>query len=238
MLYFDFGMFVKHLWSEQIRNSLIIIGVLIILAVIFGLWLNKVDPNKKPPKILVIFEELVKLINGLVKMSIGKRWRSYAPYILTIFIYLLIANISGIFLLTPPATSWNVTLGLAIISFVMIHYTGVRSQGVKKYLAGYTSPLPPYVPVLLPLNVISEVVFPFSLSLRLFGNILSGAVISILIYGIIAPMGAAGFIIVLIMPFFHAIFDVFFGAIQAVVFILLTSIFIGQKVDESELIEE
>lgn len=238
MFYFDFHMFFKHMWSEQIRNSLIIIGALIIFAVIFGRYLNKINPNKKPPKIVVVFEELVKLVNGLVKMTIGKRWKSYAPYILTIFIYLLVANISGLFLLTPPATSWNVTLGIALISFSMIHYTGVRSLGVKKYLAEYTSPLPPYIPVLLPLNVLSEIVFPFSLSLRLFGNILSGAVISILIYGLLPSLGMVGFVLLIFMPIFHFIFDLFFGAIQAVVFMLLTSIFIGQKVDESEMIEE
>lgn len=236
MFYFDFDIYFKYAWSSQIRNSLIIIGILIIFCIIFGHFLKKADPNKKPSKLQLCFETMVSLINTLTKMTLGKRWRGYAPYMLTVFIYLMVANISGIFAIDPPTTSWNVTLGLGFITFGMIHYTGLRSLGVKKYLKSYTDPLPPYVPFLAPENVLTALILPFSMGLRLFGNVVSGTVISILIYGLLSQTWA-GFAGLLVMPFFHAIFDIFFGAIQAVVFILLSSVFIGQKIDEDELVE-
>lgn len=236
MIYFDWDIYFKYAWSSQIRNSLIIIGILIVFCIIFGHYLKKKDPNSRPSKIQVCFETAVGLINTLTKMTIGKRWKSYSPYFFTVAFYLLIANISGIFAIDPPTTSWNVTLGLGFITFFMIHYTGIRSLGVKNYLKGYTDPLPPWIPILAPENVLTSCILPFSMGLRLFGNVVSGTVISILIYGLLANV-SWGWAVLIVMPFFHAIFDIFFGAIQAVVFTLLSSVFIGQKVDESELIE-
>ena len=237
MFWFNFDVYFKYAWSPQIRNSLIIIGILIIFTIIFGHYLGKKDPNAKPSKIQLIFEEIVKLINTLCKLTIGKRWRGYAPYFLAIVIYLLVANTAGIWAIDAPTSSWNVTLGLGLITFFMVHYTGLRSLGIKKYLKSYTDPLPPYIPFLAPENVLTAFMLPFSLSLRLFGNIMSGAVMSILIYGLISPQ-PWGWAALIIMPFFHMIFDLFFGAIQAVVFTLLSCVFIGQKVDEEELIVE
>ena len=237
LFYFDFKVYLQYAWSPQIRNSLIIIAILIIFTVIFGHFLKKKDPNAKPSKLQLIFEEAVKLINSLTKLTIGKRWKGYAPYFFTIFIYLIVANTSGMFALDAPTSSWNVTLGLGIITFVMVHYTGFRSLGVLKYLKSYTDPLPPYVPFLAPENVLTAFMLPFSISLRLFGNIMSGAVMSILIYGLLSQQ-TWGWAALIIMPFFHMIFDIFFGAIQAVVFTLLSCVFIGQKVDEEELIVE
>ena len=234
MFWFNFDTYLKYAWSPQIRNSLIIIGILIVFCVIIGHFLKKKEPNAKPSKIQLLLEEAVKLINSLCKLTLGKRWRGYAPYFFTVFIYLLFANTCGIFAIDPPTSNWNVTLGLGLITFGIIHYTGVRSLGIKKYLKSYTDPLPPYIPVFAAENILSTVMLPFSMSLRLFGNIMSGAVMSILIYGLLSqqPWGWAALII---MPFFHIIFDLFFGAIQAVVFTLLSSVFTGQKVDEAEL---
>lgn len=236
MIYFDWNTYFKYAWSPQIRNSLIVIGILIVLCIIIGHFLKKKDPNARPSKLQVCLETLVSLINTLTKMTIGKRWRKYAPYFLTVFIYLLVANISGIFAIDPPTTSWNVTLGLGFITFGMIHYTGIKSLGIKNYLKGFTDPLPPWIPVLAPENILTSLILPFSMGLRLFGNVVSGTVISILIYGLISEV-SWGWAVLVVMPFFHAIFDIFFGAIQAVVFILLSSVFIGQKIDEKELLE-
>ena len=81
---------------------------------------------------------------------------------------------------------------------------------------------------MLPLNIISELVVPVSLSVRLFGNILSGSVLLSLIYGFF------GWLALLVSPVLHAVFDIAFGLIQTLVFVMLTAVFIGNKLDDSE----
>ncbi len=218
--------------QPQMFSSLIVVGVICLLCILIGLKVDKVKPEDKPSKIIVLVEMFVGLINNYVKQNMGKNWKRYAPYIVTIALYLLFANLSGLFGLTPPTTSWNVTLALAIITFFMIQITGIVSLGFKKYIKSFFSP----VFFLFPINLLGELTFPLALSLRLFGNILSGAVFSKLIYGLAYQGGIFAW---LVLPFpmvvFHAIFDVFFGIIQVVVFVLLTIVFTSQKIDEEEL---
>ena len=124
---------------------------------------------------------------------------------------------------TPPTVSLSVTIALSLISFFMIHFWGIRSTGIVGYIKGICSPLP-----MTPLNIISEMATPVSLSFRLFGNILSGSILMMLVYGFF------GWIAVFVTPVFHAIFDVAFGLIQTLVFVMLTGVFIGNKLDDAE----
>lgn len=253
---FDWNKYCQHTFSTQLMSSLVVCFILAVIAILVGKKVSKLKPEDKPPLIVSLFEVLVNIINNFVKGNIGKRWRSYAPYILTIALYLAFANLAGLIpiplwvclpegtvteagwqlaSLTAPTSCWNITLALALITGFLIHYTGIRSRGIWKYIKEtYFAPLP----FLFPVNLVGEITFPLSLSLRLFGNILSGSVLSILVYGLLKqalPWGAFG---VLITPFMHAIFDVMFGIIQVLVFVLLTTIFISQKVDEKELEDE
>lgn len=253
---FDWSKYCQHLFSAQLVSSLIVCAILAIVAILVGKRVSKLKPEDKPPIIVSIFEVLINVINNLVKGNIGKRWKSYAPYIFTIALYLTLANIAGLFpipilvclpqgtitdagwqvtTLAAPTSCWNITLALALISGFLIHYTGIKTKGIGKYIKEtYFEPLC----FLFPVNLIGEVAFPLSLSLRLFGNILSGSVLSILVYGLLKqamPWGALG---AFITPAMHAIFDIMFGIIQVLVFVLLTTIFISQKVNEDELIEE
>ena len=93
---------------------------------------------------------------------------------------------------------------------------------------GYVKSLFDPVPLLFPINLIGEVTLPVSLALRLMGNIMSGAVLSKIIFGLLS------YIAIPFLPFYNAIFDIFFGVIQAVVFLLLTIIFTGNKVSDEE----
>lgn len=220
------------IFQPQMISSLIVIGFLCLLSIYIGYRADHTSVDDKPSKFMTIVESLVGLINNYVKENMGKNWRRYAPYILTLALYLMFANLSGLFGLTPPTTSWNVTLALSLITFVMIQYTGIRSLGIKKYIKSFFSP----IFILFPINLLGELTFPLALSLRLFGNILSGAVFSKLIYGLSFQGGVFAWIVTPIpMVVFHAIFDVFFGIIQVVVFVLLTIVFVSQKIDEDEL---
>ncbi len=119
-----------------------------------------------------------------------------------------------------------ICFALGFTSFCVIQIAGIVSNGPLGYLKGFIEP----IPLMLPMNLVSEVSLPISLSLRLFGNVTSGACISLLI------KGAFGWGSVAIMPFINIIFDIGFSLIQVAVFVILTIIFTSMKIKDEEKI--
>ena len=119
-----------------------------------------------------------------------------------------------------------ITATLALCTFLIIQITGIVSNGFLGYLRGFLDP----IWVMLPMNIISEFSLPISLCLRLFGNIISGSVIGILIKGFL------GWAAIAVMPAVNIIFDIGFGLIQTTVFVILSIIFTSQKINDEEKI--
>ena len=214
---------------DQVISSIIITIVLSIIFIIVGSKIKKVKPEDKTPVWLIPFIILVDLINKMTKENVGKFWKAYAPYFLTLAIFLCVSNISGIFGLSSPTSYLLVNAALAIITFFIIQVTGIVSNGIKNYSKSFFEP----VFLLFPINLIGEVTLPVSLALRLMGNIMSGAVLSKIIFGLL------GWFAIPFLPIYNAIFDIFFGVVQTAVFLLLTIIFTGNKVkDEDKIIEK
>ena len=211
---------------SQVVSTIIITVVLSIIFIIVGLKIKKVKPENKTPVWLIPFIILVDLINKMTKDNLGKYWKTYAPYFLTLAIFLCVANISGIFGLQSPTSYLVVNAALAMITFFIIQITGIVSNGVKNYTKSFFEP----VFLLFPINIIGEVTLPVSLALRLMGNIMSGAVLSKIIFGL------AGWFAIPFLPVYNAIFDIFFGVVQTAVFLLLTIIFTGNKVSDEDKI--
>ena len=113
---------------------------------------------------------------------------------------------------------------LAMCTFVVIQMAGITSLGIKGYLKGFLDP----TPIMLPMNIISEISLPISLCLRLYGNVVSGTVISILI------KKAMGWWSLPFMPFINLLFDIAFSIIQVAVFVILSIIFTSQKISDDE----
>ena len=221
--------------SPNIKSSLVIILILIILSIIFGIIAKKQDPNKPSKGIVLLLEILVSWINNLCEDNLGKYGKKFAPMILTMAMFIFAANISGLFAFTNPTANIAITVALGFISFFMIQGANIKYNGFKGYVKSFFEPSP----VMFLINVISEVVTPFSLGMRLFGNILSGSIILILVYNALSLITIGGFplgsiLSIFVAPAFHAIFDVFFGAIQTYVFIFLTIIFIAGKLPEED----
>lgn len=214
----------------QVKSTVVIVIVLSVFFIILGNRVKKVDPSKKTPKWLVPWIMLVELINGFTKNNIGKRWKSYAPYFLTLGIFLFCANTCSIFAMDNPSSYIMVNFALGIISFFIVQITGIVSLGIKGYLGSFVGPVKPMAFIMIPINIIGEITLPISLSLRLLGNIISGSVINIIIKGLL------GWFAIPIMPVVNAIFDVAFGLIQAFVFVVLTIIFSSMKIDDKEKI--
>lgn len=219
--FFDLGTIKK-----PVASTVLITAILCIVFILLSFKIKKVDPLKKTPLWLVPFLMLIEIINNFIKQNIGKKWKFYAPWFLSIAIFIFVSNSSAVFLMENPTSYIIVTAALAFSSFLLIQITGIASNGFLGYLKGFCDPNP----IMLPMNLISEIALPISLCLRLFGNIISGSVLSMLIKGFL------GWYAIPAMPFVNVIFDIAFGLIQTVVFVILSIIFTSMKIKDEEKI--
>lgn len=236
----------------HVISIIIIVIFLLILMFIINRKIKKADPLAKPKGLLLLVEIMVTSIDHFTIDMLGEKMKSFSPYIGLLAIYLFTANVFGLLGFTPPPTAnLTVTLTFGLTTFFLIRYYGIKYQGW-----GHFGSL--FQPILLsPINIIGELAVPFSLSLRLFGNILSGAIIMSLIYGglglgfsalftnvlHIETVGTGTWATVLgnpadilapltgFVPLLHIYFDLFAGLIQTFVFILLTSVFISNAAE-------
>lgn len=205
---------------------LIVMTIMIVFAVIANRKLKKA--TDVPDGFQNIIELIVELLEKMVKGTMGKWAPGFVNYIGTIFIFILISNISGLLGLRPPTADFGTTLCLGLITFSLIHINTFRHQSLKQIWIDKCSPLPPWLPIWLPINIVSDIAVPISLSLRLFANVLSGTVIMALIYGLlqIIAIGWPGIL--------HVYFDLFSGAIQTYVFCMLTMTYISNACGDTE----
>ncbi|NBI06036.1 ATP synthase F0 subunit A [Senegalia massiliensis] len=207
---------------STVINSWIVVLLLSLFAIYVSKKIKASDPTKKPTGIVNIVEIIVVQIEKLVKDTMGPDKMKFAPYIGTLALYLAVANLFGLIGFAPPTSDYNVTLALAIITFILTQYFGIKSKGLGGYFKGFFEP----IPFLFPINVIGELANPISLSFRLFGNILSGVIIMGLLYS------AVGYFAPVVTPVFHAYFDLFAGLIQTFIFIMLTMVFVSMAMDD------
>lgn len=194
--------------------------IVIFILIVFGILINR-KKNILPGPLQVVGELLVDALFGLVEESLGKDLaKRYSPMICALFMFLLISNWLGVLPhLEEPTKDLNTTLGLGIMgAFFIAHFEGIRVRGLKNYLSEYAEPFIP----MIPLNIIGELANVVSISFRLFGNIMGGSIIilvvSQLVYSIALP------------PLLIAFFGLFVGTIQAFVFTMLTTVYISLKV--------
>lgn len=168
-----------------------------------------------------VVELLVETLQNFVSGAMGRHAGKYINYIGTIFLYIFLCNISGLFGLRPPTADYGTTLTLAIITVSMVWYNNIR---VNKF--GAITNLFKPIPILFPSNLIGEFSSVVSLSLRLFGNVLAGTVMIALFYNLLPTV-----VTIAIPSFLHAYLDLFSGAIQAFVFSMLTMVFVSDKLE-------
>lgn len=204
------------IFSETVISSIIIAIFLIIAAFVVNSKIKKAKIEEAPSGFLNAVEILIETIDNMVYDNMGEKNKSFAPFIVTLITFIAACNLSGLFGLTPPTSDYSVTLTLGLIVFFIVQTTHIKSKGLGKYLKSFTEP---YV-LMTPINIISELANPISMSFRLFGNILSGTLITALLYG------ALGYFAPLVSPI-HLYFDVFVGILQAFVFSMLTMVFIN-----------
>lgn len=212
--------------------------IIVTLVLAFAFWminkqLIKLDGETKPNRLVAGVIAYVKFITDYTVSSMGELYgKSYSVYVGSIFIYILVSNISGLFGLASPTSNFSATLILALITWLSIQIIKFKENGVMGYFKSYIEPTPLF---LIP-NFFGEVSPLISLSLRLFGNVLSGSVIMSLLYVFTAwlsqffpVIGGFNFVGVMLAPILHLYFDLFSGFLQAYLFISLTIILIGME---------
>jgi len=213
--------------SPNVVSTLIVVFVLSLIAIIIGIRVTKLDPRKTPKGFVFICVMIVDIFNRFIADHLpGKRGKIFGPYLFTILLFLVFANTISLFGLKPPLSNLSVALTFSLITIVMIKFAEMKYQGIGKKLLSLLGPVKPLAPIMLPINLIGEVSTPLTMSLRLFGNLMSGMVISVMVYT--ALHWAVG---IFAGIFVHAIFDIFFGLIQAFVFFMLSTVNLSMASD-------
>jgi F-type H+-transporting ATPase subunit a len=214
--------------NETILVSWIVMAILITAAVLLTRRLEQVPRGPQ-----VLLEWAVGFLDSFSKQYFGRRAAVYGPYVGTVFLFLLLANLIPVFsplgvslfhveppfALKPPTRDINLCAALAAVSIVLVLVGGLRARRIRGWAKNLLHP----VPVMLPFNLLEYVIRPLSLCLRLFGNILGGYIIMLLIEKALP-------VPVLVPAALSVYFDIFDGLIQAVVFSFLTTLFIGEAV--------
>lgn len=215
----EFELFGHKLWITTTHVSLLIVMTLILA---FALLVRaKLQRPEETPGLLQSGVELaVEMLENMVSGVMGTDAGKFMNYVGSIFLFILVSNLSGLFGLRPPTADFGVTLPLGLMTFLIIQYQNIKCNKVGAF-TGLFKPLP----LLFPINLIGEVAVPFSLGLRLFGNVLSGTVIMALFYGLVPIFLKIG----VIPAVLHAYLDVFSGCIQTYVFCMLTMTYVKDK---------
>lgn len=219
---------IQSLSQPFLWSSFIVIFVLIIASIIIGWRVKKLKVGQKPSMFIAAIISLVGFLNDFTKSHTGKQWKFVAPHILTMALLLFSLNVSGMFGLDTPTKYTAITVTFAIWAFLLIQATGLKSRKWKHF-GTLVGPVKWMSPFMIPMNILSDLTPLLSMTLRIFGNIASGAVLILLVSGL------TGWASIGVLPVLNLIFDVGFGLIQTIVFIILTLVFTGNKLERDDL---
>ena len=224
--------------ATQVNMWLVMAGIAIVCA-----WLThdlKVKPTSKRQ---IIAEYLVNTVENFVTGNMGPRWKWFVPYIAALFSLAMFSSLISLLGMYPPTSDLNTTAGWAIMTFILITFYKIKSNGFFGYAKGLTEP----IFIMTPMNVLGEFATPLSMAFRMFGNVASGSVVSALIYAALAALNQAVFgwlpgvlgewassfpILQLGIPAILSLyFDVFSGVLQAFIFCMLTMLYIAAAAD-------
>ncbi len=223
------------------QTSLTLLVASILLIILAAVISKKL--KKRPGGFQVIVEKLVTMLYNLVGDTMGQHNLKFAPYIGTLFLSSLICTLLGMTQILRSATAdLSVTLAWALVTSVMVWYHNIKNFGFRAWLKGFTEP----IVVMTPMNIVSEIAQPISMAFRHFGNVAGGSVLTSLIYtalaglssivlGLFSDLLAEIPIFQIGIPAFLSIyFDLFSGFVQALVFSLLTMVYVGAAIPPPE----
>lgn len=193
--------------------------IVIVLGV--GSWASTRHLRASPGRWQALLESTVTLLSDELRGILRRDPTPFLPLLGTLFLFIAIANLSAVLPgVKSPTASLETPAALAIVVFLSAHVYGIREQGLRHYLAQYLEPSP----LLLPLNIVSEITRTFSLMVRLFGNMMSHE----LVLGIVATIAG------LLVPIPFLALGLLVGLIQAYIFAILATVFLGAAIGAVE----
>lgn len=215
-------LFGREIWiTETLVNSWIVTVVLIILAILARRVMSKAELIPRGWQNAI--ELVVETFDGFVSGAVGPKLNYIAPWFFAVFVYLVASALSSLFGLRAPTADWSTTFALSVCTFVLMVVMAIKHKGFKAYFESLLVP----IWLFLPVNIIGEFAKPISLSFRLFGNMLSGTII-IAMYSAMTPWWASIGVPILL----YTIFDIFFGLLQAYIFVIISLSYIGGAANE------
>lgn len=212
----------ENVWiTESIISTWIIMAFLIAIAVVVRIKLKKFT-DVPTGAFQNVVELAVESMDSFVTSTMGKDYAYFGNWFFGVFAFIIISNYSGLFGLRPPTTDLATTACLAIVTFTLIHFMGIKTKKAA-YFKEYFEPYPFF----LPINLIGALATPISLCFRLFGNILGGFIIMGMVYSLFPIFLKIG-----IPASLHLYFDIFAGALQAYIFTILSMTFIREKIPD------
>ncbi len=215
--------------QPEIVSSLIITVLLCILFVFLGAQIKKADPLKTPNKLVTAVEYVLGMFQNFFDSIFPnvKLRKRLTPYFSCLAVFIFLSNISGLFCLESPTSNFSITLSLGLITFTLTQMTAWKTKGTFKYIKELIWP---------PTNILSALAPLISLSMRLFGNIVSGSILMSLVYmatgylsGLIFSFIPINIVAPFITPVLHAYFDLFAGFLQTFIFVTLSSVYIAME---------
>ena len=195
-------------------------GVMVLL--ISAAWIIKRNLQANPNLPQSAVESIIVVIESAVKDVLPQHSKEVMPFIASLWIFLVIANLIGLIpSLHSPTRDLSATSALALLVFISVHWFGIRTKGLKSYLGHYLKPSP----LLLPFHLISEVTRTLALAIRLFGNMMSlemAALLILLVAGFVAPIP------ILMLHIIEAL-------IQAYIFGMLALIYIAGGIQSQQI---
>lgn len=204
-------------WANFVAMEIV---VALIVIVVFAVLRPRLSMDR-PGKLQHLFEVIYKFLEDTAEEVIGQHGRPYLSYLGTIFIFILFSNLLGIIpTFESPTMFAAVPLGCALATFTYYNLYGFRSQGVGRYLKHFAGPMPVLAPLMLPIEVISHLARPLSLTIRLYANMYAGEQVTLAFIGL-AP---------LVIPVAFMGLHVFVAFLQAYIFTLLTTVYVSDAV--------
>ena len=205
----------------KIQESLVVMWIAMAVIIVFMLLATRKLSVENPGKGQLALEWAHEKFKGFFGRLVGPNAKGYVPYFMFLVMFIAVMNLLPLFGFAQPTKDLNITVGMALMSIFLVEFANIRARGFGGFLKSFKHP----TMMMLPFNILDIFIRLFSLSMRLFGNMLGGFVIMELIH-IAVPV---------VVPAIAGLyFDIFDGLLQAFIFAFLTSLYIGEATEDLE----
>ena len=212
--------------GEHVIPMHVIMATFVLLACFgfFG-YLRSHLSVENPGKLQQVLEVVIEFVGSQLEEIVGHGGRRFLNIIGTLGVFILFSNMLGLVPgMAAPTSNINVPAGCAIIVFLYYNIQGIRQQGLRKYLKHFMGPVWWLAPLMIPIEIISHIARPFSLTVRLFANIFAEELLIVVFFGLVP----------FLLPLPFMAYAIFGGILQAFIFITLTMVYLGRAVATEE----